>query len=98
MGCLVQKTTESSQYVMKIEIISRFTPDGRAYYEWDLWDGPVDCTDHAHGYASDLITAFSKIMEWHERIASDYAEEIVSEIETARHFITTNDPNNEPTD
>ena len=57
---------------MKIEIINCFTADGREYYEWDLWDGPVDCSDHAHGYASDLVQAFSKIFEWRERIAADY--------------------------
>jgi hypothetical protein len=81
---------------MKVEIINRFTPDGREFYEWSLWDGP-DGIEEVHGYAVDLITAFSKVLEWHERIASDYANNIVSEIETARHFITTNDPNNEPT-
>ena len=57
---------------MKIEIVSRHTLDGREYYEWDLWDGPADCSDHAHGYATDLIVAFSKLIEWREKIASDY--------------------------
>jgi hypothetical protein len=57
---------------MKIEIVSRHTSDGREYYEWDLWDGPADCSDHAHGYATDLIVAFSKLIEWREKIASDY--------------------------
>jgi hypothetical protein len=56
---------------MKIEIVNHFTPDGREYIEWDLWDGP-DGIDHAHGYATDLITAFSKLLEWRERIAADY--------------------------
>ena len=59
---------------MKIEIYSRFTADGREYYEWDLWDGPADRSDHAHGYASDLVQAFSKIFEWRERIAADYTD------------------------
>ena len=59
---------------MKIEIYDRFTPDGRPYYEWSLWDGP-DGIDHAHGYASDLVQAFSKIFEWRERIAADYAND-----------------------
>ena len=59
---------------MKIEITSRFTADGREYIEWDLWDGPADCSDHAHGYATDLVQAFSKIFEWRERIANDYAD------------------------
>ena len=59
---------------MKIKIYSRFTEDGREFIEWDLWDGPFDCTDHAHGYATDLVQAFSKIFEWHERISNDYAD------------------------
>ncbi len=59
---------------MKIEIHSRFTADGREYIEWDLWYGPADCFDHAHGYATDLVQAFSKIFEWRERIAADYAD------------------------
>ena len=57
---------------MQIEIQNRFTTDGREYYEWDLWDGPADSSDHAHGYASDLVQCFSKIFEWRERIAADY--------------------------
>jgi hypothetical protein len=82
---------------MKIEIISRCTPDGRAYYEWDLWEGPADCTDHAHGYATDLITAFSKLLEWKERIDRDYADELTADLETAKQFTTNNDSDNEPT-
>lgn len=59
---------------MKIEIINRFTAEGKRYYEWDLWDGP-DGIEHAHGYASDIITCFTKILEWQDRIASDYTPE-----------------------
>ncbi len=59
---------------MKIEIHNRFTPDGREYIEWDLWYGPADSSDHAHGYATDLVQCFSKIFEWRERIAADYAD------------------------
>ena len=81
---------------MKVEILNRYTPDGREFYDWTLWDGP-DGIEEVHGYATDLITAFSKILEWHERIAADYAQDVISEIETARHFITTNDTDNEPT-
>ena len=58
---------------MKISIVNRFTAEGRQYIEWDLWDGPADSSDHAHGYATDLVQAFSKIFEWRERIAADYA-------------------------
>ena len=79
---------------MKIEIIDRFTPDGRAFYEWNLWDGP-DGIDHAHGYASDLVQAFSKIFEWHERIGADYAQEILTDMETAKQFLTTNNETND---
>jgi len=57
---------------MRIEITNRFTNDGTEYIEWDLWDGPADCSDHAHGYAVDLVQAFSKIFEWRERISNDY--------------------------
>jgi hypothetical protein len=59
---------------MKIEILSRFTPDGREYIEWDLYVGP-DGIEHIHGYATDLITTFSKLLEWHERISADYAND-----------------------
>ncbi len=69
---LAQKTTGLNLYAMKVEIINHFTPDGREYIEWDLWDGPADSSDHAHGYAIDLVQAFSKIFEWRERIAADY--------------------------
>ena len=57
---------------MKIEIQNRFTPDGKEYYEWSLLDGPADCSEHVHGFATDLITAFTKVLEWQERIAADY--------------------------
>lgn len=59
---------------MLIKIINRSTEDGREFFEWDLWDGPADSSDHAHGYATDLVHAFSKILEWRERIANDYAD------------------------
>jgi len=59
---------------MLINITNRFTPDGNGYIEWDLYDGP-DGIDHAHGYAVDLIQAFSKILEWRERIANDYVND-----------------------
>jgi predicted choloylglycine hydrolase len=81
---------------MEIKIVDRFTASGGQFYEWWLYSGP-DGVEEVHGYASDLITAFSKIMEWHERIASDYANNIVSDIETTRHFITTDDSYCEPT-
>jgi hypothetical protein len=78
---------------MKIEIINHFTADGREYLKWDLWDGP-DGIEHAHGFAIDLIQCFSKILEWRERIAADYAAEIFPDIENAKQPSTT-DINNE---
>jgi hypothetical protein len=88
---LIQQILESNHYdTMKIEILNRFTPDRREYIEWNLWDGPEDI-DHAHGYASDLVQAFSKIFEWRERIAADYADEILADIETVENFIQNNE-------
>lgn len=72
---------------MKIEITNRFTSDGKEFFEWSLWEGP-DGIDHAHGYASDLITAFSKLIEWKERIDRDYVAEFESDLETLQNFIT----------
>lgn len=76
---------------MKIEIHNRFTAAGTEYIEWDLWDGPADCSDHAHGYANDLVQAFSKIFEWRERIAADYAAEVLADMETVKNFLKTNE-------
>ena len=81
---------------MKIKILDRFTPAGQVFYEWWLWAGP-DGIEEIHGYATDLITAFSKILEWHERIASDYATEVLTDMENARQFLTNN-ANNETDD
>ena len=81
---------------MKISIINAFTNDGKEYYKWDLYCGP-DGIEHVHGFATDLITAFSKVLEWQERIAADYAQEILTDIETAKQFLTT-EPNNETLD
>jgi hypothetical protein len=67
---------------MKVKINDRFTPDGKEFFEWYLWDGP-DGIEEVHGYATDLITAFSKIIEWRERIAADYVQEA---------FTQTNEP------
>jgi hypothetical protein len=38
-----------------------------------LYDGP-DGKDEVKGFAVDLIEVFSKIVEWRERIAKDYAD------------------------
>ena len=70
---LGQKTSESNLCdTMKISIVNKFTAEGSEYVEWDLWEGPADSQDHAHGYATDLITSFSKLLEWRERILADY--------------------------
>jgi hypothetical protein len=73
-GFSTPPTSVSNLYAMKINITNRFTAQGTEFYEWDLWDGPADSSDHAHGYATDLVHAFSKILEWRERIANDYAD------------------------
>jgi hypothetical protein len=57
---------------MLIKIVNRFTENGSQFYEWTLNAGP-DGIEEVHGYATDLITAFSKLLEWHERINADYA-------------------------
>jgi len=75
---------------MKIEILSRYTPQGNPYIEWSLYDGP-DGIEHVHGYASDLITAFSKIMEWHERIGADYAQEVLKDLDTLKTYLDNTD-------
>ena len=48
---------------MKIKILDRFTPSGKIFYEWSLADGP-DGIEEVRGYAVDLITAFSKVLEY----------------------------------
>lgn len=55
---------------MKIEICNQLF-EGREFFEFTLYDGPED-VERAHGYAVDLIEAFTKIIEWRERIAQDY--------------------------
>lgn len=57
---------------MKVEVCNHFF-EGREYFEFTLYDGP-DGSERAHGYANDLIVAFTKVIEWRERIAQDYLE------------------------
>jgi hypothetical protein len=73
---------------MKIEIINKFTTEGNEFFEWYLWDGP-EGVEEVHGYATDLITAFSKIIEWRERIAADYTQDTLPQ---------TNETDCRPTD
>jgi hypothetical protein len=77
---------------MKIKILDRFTPSGKIFYEWSLADGP-DGIEEVRGYAVDLITAFSKVLEWHERIDRDYADELAAELDAAKQFLSNNDAN-----
>ena len=75
---------------MLVKIENRFTPSGQEFYEWWLYDGP-DGIEDVHGYATDLITAFSKIIEWRERIAAEYAEEVAKDLETLKTFLANNE-------
>jgi hypothetical protein len=77
---------------MRVEIVNHFTPDGREYIEWDLYDGP-NGIDHAHGYATDLVQAFSKIFEWRERIGADYTAEVMADMDTLQKFTQQNETN-----
>ena len=78
---------------MKIEIINHFTPDGKEFYYWTLYDGP-DGIDEVKGFAMDLIEVFSKIVEWRERIGQDYANEVLEDIETIETFLQTENETN----
>ena len=65
---------------MKIEINNHYTKDGKEFIYWTLLDGP-EGIDEVKGFATDLVEVFSKILEWRERIAADYAQEIISELQ-----------------
>lgn len=56
---------------MEIRITSATYEDGKEYYEYSLSDGPGNI-EKVHGYAVDLILAFTKIIEWREKISRDY--------------------------
>jgi hypothetical protein len=75
---------------MKVDIVNAFTAEGKEYYKWELFDGP-DGIEHVHGFATDLITAFSKVMEWRERIGADYAAEVAADMDTLKNFIENNE-------
>jgi hypothetical protein len=63
---------------MQIEIVNHFTNTGKEFFRFELYDGP-DGIEHVSGFASDLVEAFSKIIEWRERIGQDYYNEINDE-------------------
>jgi hypothetical protein len=78
---------------MKIEILNPFTPDGKEFYYWTLYDGP-DGIDEVKGFAMDLIEVFSKIVEWRERIGQDYANEFLKDMKTIETFLQTDNETN----
>lgn len=78
---------------MKVTIVNKFTSDGKEYFEWRLLDGP-DGIEEVRGFASDLIVAFSKIIEWRERIAADYAKEVLQDLDTLKNFLSNNETDN----
>lgn len=55
---------------MKISITNQSHND-KEYFEWELEDGPEEF-EKVKGYSTDLINVFTKILEWRERIRSDY--------------------------
>jgi len=55
---------------MRIEIRSSLS-NGKEFFEFELLDGPGEI-EHVKGYSNDLINAFTKVLEWRERIALDY--------------------------
>jgi hypothetical protein len=63
---------------MLIKIVNHFSSDGKEYFRFELYDGP-DGIEHVSGFSVDLIEAFSKILEWRERISLDYYNEIDDE-------------------
>lgn len=56
---------------MKLEITNFFNDHGKEFFKYELLDGPND-EEKVQGYASDLIVAFTKVLEWRERISRDY--------------------------
>lgn len=57
---------------MKIEIVNHWVNE-KEHFEFTLYDGP-DGAERAHGYSTDLIVAFTKIIEWREMISRDYQD------------------------
>lgn len=56
---------------MRLEITNFFNDHGKEFFKYELLDGPDD-EEKVQGYASDLIVAFTKVLEWRERISRDY--------------------------
>jgi hypothetical protein len=58
-------------HTMKIEIKGK-THSGKEIFEFVLLDGE-DEGEKVRGYSSDLISVFTKIIEWRERISREYS-------------------------
>ena len=78
---------------MKISITNHRTNDGREYFRWEMFDGP-DGSEHIAGFAIDLCEVFSKIIEWREKIAIDYIEEVLEDMKTLETFLQTKNETN----
>jgi hypothetical protein len=65
---------------MRLEITNHFANNGKEFFYFDLYDGP-DGIDHVSGFACDLVEAFSKIVEWRERIGQDYYTEALESLQ-----------------
>lgn len=57
---------------MKLEITSFTNNYGKEFFQYKLMDGPNN-EEKVQGYATDLIVAFTKVLEWRERISRDFA-------------------------
>jgi hypothetical protein len=65
---------------MRIKITNHFA-NGKEYFRFNLLDGPDEAVE-VKGFSVDLIETFTKIIEWRERIATDYLEETLEDDET----------------
>ena len=59
---------------MKLEISSFTNDHGKEFFKYELLDGPNN-EERVQGYATDLIVAFTKVLEWRERIARDFSSD-----------------------
>lgn len=62
----------STKSKMRIEVVNHWV-NGKEHFEFTLFDGP-DGVERAHGYSTDLIVVFTKIIEWREMISRDYRD------------------------
>jgi HKD family nuclease len=60
---------------MKLEIISFINESGKEFFKYELLDGPNN-EERVQGYATDLIIAFTKVLEWRERISRDFSQSV----------------------